>query len=448
MDARQLSAAVLVALAASCCFAAPCFGASARTRNFIVQAPTPQDAQLFAETAERCRRELALAWLGRELPPWRQPCPVTVSVGSRLGAGGATSFMFDRGRPFGWTMNIQGSRERLVDSVIPHEVTHTIFATHFGRPLPRWADEGACTSIEAEAEKIKHKKLLIRFLTTGQGIAFNRMFAMKEYPSNILPLYSQGYSLARYLIAQGGKQRFVAYIGEGMDTNNWPAVTRKYYGFADLSELQVTWLDWVREGCPALDEAPQLAGALYREAVAGQSVATPDTNVTPVGFEQQVAQTDAVAIPGESQGSRNDLLPIAPPSGDAAAAPRADKVHQQFSDASDAEGSSGWYSQQRDRAQSGRLAKSGDAATEGGDARVASAAPRAPYRPGSIGRGASSGDGPIVHQSLARQQPIGRPTQQVLDSGSGYHALPGPITNPPRDARLGQRVIDNGVRRY
>ena len=44
------------------------------------------------------------------------------------GAGGATSFVFDRGEVFGWKMNIQGSRERILDSVLPHEVTHTIFA--------------------------------------------------------------------------------------------------------------------------------------------------------------------------------------------------------------------------------------------------------------------------------------------------------------------------------
>ncbi|MEQ8789650.1 MAG: hypothetical protein RIC55_25365 [Pirellulaceae bacterium] len=415
MDARQLSAAALVALAAFCSL-----GASARTQNFIVQADTPDDARLFAETAERCRRDLAMEWLGKELPPWSQPCPVKVTARPDLGAGGATSFMFDRGRPFGWTMNIQGSRERLVDSVIPHEVTHTIFATHFGRPLPRWADEGACTSIEAEVEKSKHKKLLIRFLTTGQGIAFNRMFAMTEYPENILPLYSQGYSVARYLIAQGGKQRFVAYVGEGMQTNNWPGVTRKYYGFADLSELQVTWLDWVREGCPSLDQAPQLAGALYREAVGGG----PRVPVTPVGFQREVEQVAAAPDVTATAGRRQELLPVDPPTSDVVDAPAQGGYG---STASVADSSAGWYSRQRDLAASPEATPAADA---GGfqEAKVASAAAPAPYRPGSIGRSAKE-EGPMVRQSLARQQPIGRPTQTVLEAGSGYQPLPGPARN-------------------
>ncbi|MGH9198154.1 MAG: hypothetical protein ACRD1T_20775, partial [Acidimicrobiia bacterium] len=142
----------------------------------------------------------------------------------------------------------------------PHEVTHTIFATHFGRPLPRWADEGACTTVEHDSEKHKQHRMLYEFLTTGRGIAFNQMFAMTEYPPDVLPLYSQGYSLVRYLIAHGGKQKFVQYVGDGMRMNNWTKATQTHYAFHSLSELQVTWLEWVRRGCPAIAPgATQLA---------------------------------------------------------------------------------------------------------------------------------------------------------------------------------------------
>ena len=104
--------------------------------------------------------------------------------------------MFDRGEVFDWKMNIQGSRERILDSVLPHEVTHTIFASYFRRPLPRWADEGACTTVEHRSEIAKQERNLIEFLKTGRGIPFSQMFAMKEYPSDVMPLYAQGHSLA------------------------------------------------------------------------------------------------------------------------------------------------------------------------------------------------------------------------------------------------------------
>jgi len=245
MEARLTCAALVAAAFLS-------LGAGSRTENFIVTAPTQEVARDVAETAESMRRDLAIEWLGHEIAPWQDKCPITVNVGSHLGAGGATSFMFENGRPFGWTMTIQGSRQRILDSVLPHEVTHTIFATHFGRPLPRWADEGACTTVEDVSERKKQHDMLYEFLITHRGIAFNEMFAMTEYPSDVLPLYSQGYSLARYFIAQGGKRKFIDYVGDGMKWNNWTRATRQHYGYGSLSDLQVTWLDWVRRGSPAL----------------------------------------------------------------------------------------------------------------------------------------------------------------------------------------------------
>lgn len=260
MEARRmttaLGAAMLLAVGLLAATPLVAVGASARSQNFIVTARTPELAYEICQAAETYRRDLAIEWLGAELPPWSQPCPIEAHVDPSLGAGGATQFSFGRqGVPFGWAMSIQGSRERVLDSVLPHEITHTIFATHFGRPLPRWADEGGCTTVEHSSERRKQEKFLIEFLMTERGIPFNKMFAMKEYPPDMLPLYAQGYSLARYLIMQGGKRKFVKYIGEGMQTENWPAVTRKYYGHKDLSDLQVKWLDWVRMGSPKLQPA-------------------------------------------------------------------------------------------------------------------------------------------------------------------------------------------------
>ena len=251
---RRLFGRLLVLLVAAGGFCS--LGASARTPNFIVSAPTPQITQQIAQAAEKYRKELAIEWLGREMPTWAEPCPITVQVGEHLGAGGATSFMFERGEVYGWRMTIQGSLERVLDSVLPHEVTHTVFATHFRRPLPRWADEGACTTVEHPSEKAKQQMMLVDQLRTGRGIAFSQMFAMKEYPHDVMPLYSQGYSVARFLIAKENKQKFLEFIGDGMRDENWSRAVNVHYGFADLSVLQNTWLDWVRQGSPNIERTP------------------------------------------------------------------------------------------------------------------------------------------------------------------------------------------------
>src|SRR5262249_19849545 len=160
---------------------------------FVVEAPTPQMAEQIGRAAEKYRHDLAIDWIGKEMPNWAQPCELRANVASNLGAGGATSFVFEHGEVFGWRMTIQGSLERILDSVLPHEVTHAVFATHFRQPLPRWADEGACTTVEHASERAKQQHMLVGFLQTGRGIAFSKMFAMREYPHDVMPLYSQGY---------------------------------------------------------------------------------------------------------------------------------------------------------------------------------------------------------------------------------------------------------------
>ena len=243
---------LLLGVVAALCLPKNCLlAAGYRTANFIVEAPHPQLAQKIGDAAEQYRHDLAIEWLGEPLPRWSQPCPITAKVASTLGAGGATSFVFDRGEVFNWTMTIQGSEERILDSVLPHEVTHTIFASHFRQPLPRWADEGACTTVEHPVERARQHRLLIEFLRTGRGISFPDMFAMKEYPADVLPLYSQGYSLARYLIERGGRQRYIDFVGNGLASSDWPGSLSQHYGIHDISKLQNIWLEWVKRGCPA-----------------------------------------------------------------------------------------------------------------------------------------------------------------------------------------------------
>jgi len=227
-------------------------GASHRSRNFIVQAGNQQLARTVAQQAEVLRDQLAQQWLGHKLRPWRDKCPIRVRAQPNLPAGGETSFVFRGKEPGQWQMKIWGSRQRVLDSVLPHEITHTVFATHFGQPLPRWADEGACTTVEAASERKKHEQNLIGFLRSNQGIPFARMFALRQYPRNILPLYAQGYSLSRFLIERGGKRQFVKFVEAGLKNERWGAAVKQYYSYSDLSDLQLQWNRWVARGSPSL----------------------------------------------------------------------------------------------------------------------------------------------------------------------------------------------------
>lgn len=280
-------------------------GASQRSANFVVSASSPDIAAQVSRAAETYRRDLAIQWLGSPMPNWAQPCPIEVHVAPHLGAGGATSFLFEHGEVFGWQMTIQGSLERVLDSVLPHEVTHTIFATHFRRPLPRWADEGSCTTVEHASERMKQQMMLVDFLRTNRGIPFSRMFVMKEYPHDVMPLYSQGYSLARYLIAQGGRRKFLEFLADGMQDENWSRAMQQHYGYPSLAALQSTWLDWVRKGSPALEsvQPPTPATAPPTALASNDRRQRPEANLIYRGGDSP--------NPGPTPGPVDDPAPLA-----------------------------------------------------------------------------------------------------------------------------------------
>lgn len=259
-------------------------GANYRTPNFVVTAADPQFAMQVGQAAEAYRSQLAIDWIGAELPPWNEPCNLVVKL--HRDAFGSTTFAFDgprgeRGRPFGWEMEVNGTPERILDSVLPHEITHTILATRFGQRLPRWLDEGASSTCENVSETSKQHHNLIVFLTEGRGIPFNRMFRMMEYPRDerdMLALYAQGLSVVQFLLLQGERADFVHFSELGLSHGNWDAAIQEVYGFADLSDLQVTWNDWVKEGSPDFQNDSRWAS---RYVPSQRALAAANQNSTP-----------------------------------------------------------------------------------------------------------------------------------------------------------------------
>jgi hypothetical protein len=251
-------------------------GAGYRTDNFVVEAPTPEIAKQVGQAAEHYRRELAIDWLGYELPTWSAPCPIRVRVG-QIGAGGETKFSFypnlkGSAEVANWDMRIQGSLERILDSVLPHEVSHTIFACHFRRPLPRWADEGAATLAEHESERRRQVLTVNQVVNTRRRIPFKNLLNIKEYPADmqdVMTLYAEGYSLAELLVQEGGRSRYLKFLADA-HREGWDKAIQAHYGYRGVDDLEKRWHGWVMAGCPEV-ELPQ--GQMLADAVKGRPTA-------------------------------------------------------------------------------------------------------------------------------------------------------------------------------
>src|SRR5262245_31596417 len=220
-------------------------GAQHQTANFLVHAPNAQIAQQIGQYAEQYRREKALLWLGYEMPQWPQPCPLHVTVNME-GPSGATSFHFGQGTILGMKMEIQGPLDRLLASVLPHEVTHTVFAHYFRQPVPRWADEGGSVLSEDLLERRRHDMLTRQILNRGQQIPLRRLFSLKEYPREVMCLYAQGYSMCDYLVNRSDRKTFLSFVGHGM-RHGWDRAVQSFYGMRNVEELEAAWLQHLRD---------------------------------------------------------------------------------------------------------------------------------------------------------------------------------------------------------
>lgn len=216
-------------------------GAEYRTANFHIHAPDKAIAQRVGQYAEYWRVVKAQEWLGYEMPAWNQPCPVHVKI-TLGGSGGATSFVFEQGQVLGMDMTIEGTLDRIVASVLPHEITHTVFAHHFRGPLPRWADEGACVLSEDDIERRKHDQLVREILNTpNRRMVLRRLFSLTQYPNDVLVLYAQGFSVVDYLVSRSSKPAFLAFLATSMQSG-WDNALRQHYGIASIEALESAWL--------------------------------------------------------------------------------------------------------------------------------------------------------------------------------------------------------------
>jgi hypothetical protein len=214
-----------------------------RTRNFEVRAETLEIAKQVGDAAERHRATLAKRWLGKKLPDWTSPCRIDVTL-SLERIGGLTSVSFSERQVVSIGVKVTGPLDRILNGPLPHELTHALFADHFGFQVPRWADEGGAILSEDGAQGERQNKSFQQILADERQIPLRRFLAMRDYPSDMGCLYAQGHSVSRFLVDAKGHRRFLVFIRQGME-DGWDEAVRSQFGYNSVEDLEQAWLGWV-----------------------------------------------------------------------------------------------------------------------------------------------------------------------------------------------------------
>lgn len=261
---RLLAVALLAPVFAS-------MGAQYRTTNFVVNAPTQEVAQQVGQWAEYYRKAKAVEWLGYEMPNWQKPCPLNVTV-SMQGPSGATSFVFNPGPQGGvldMDMQITGPLDRLLASVLPHEITHTVFAYYFRRAVPRWADEGGSVLSEDDTERDRHDKIVRGILNRSQQFRLRQLFKLADYPGSndkVMCMYAEGFSVSHYIVYTTNRQTFLRFVALGMQ-EGWDKAAQTCLGLRSVEDMEEAWLKFLR------DTKGQTIAQLAQNKEKGQTVA-------------------------------------------------------------------------------------------------------------------------------------------------------------------------------
>lgn len=234
----MLKAVAIVLLMPSLCAAA----------NFRVFCHDRALGTAIATAAERLRDDLSYTWFGERMPEWPEPC--IVQVDNSPAERGSTTYKMNRGVPTQMLMSISGPPYRIMDSILPHEILHTVFASHLG-VIPRWANEGACSNIEAldSRNELRHNGF-------RRVMPLATLFRLDEYPRDMTQFYAQSDVICDFLLEHGGKRNFTAWLQAGTESKSQtgrPEFTRvlfQHYGYANDTDLEAAWLDWVRAGAP------------------------------------------------------------------------------------------------------------------------------------------------------------------------------------------------------
>ncbi len=224
----------------------PAFGAAlAHSDNFLVVAPDRVTAETVLAAAEQYRRELAIEWLGEELPPSVGMTVIHVQFADHADRG--LAWPIDTPGRTLHKLWVVGPREKVVGATLRHEMTHVVLATQFPGKLPAWADEGAASIQDDPQRQAICAHVLKWYANTGNWPRLEAILAKTHLPAGDQAAYAVAASITQYLLERGSKARFLRFAMDGKAEGYAKALGR-HYGIDGIEALEAGWQEWVRQG--------------------------------------------------------------------------------------------------------------------------------------------------------------------------------------------------------
>jgi hypothetical protein len=231
------------------------------TANFRILFDDPSLADRVAALAETLRDEQYQKWTGSPPPrKWSPVCdiylyPNRTTYQKRTGqpdeCHGFSTIGHEGGKVVSRRLNLHADQDQLIESVLPHELTHIVLADLFldARP-PLWAGEGLAALSESDVDQASRLALLGSAIGSGELFHLSELMADQHPAGNHWELYcAQSSSVARFLIDRATPARFIDFL-RGCKSSSLESELSRLYGITSLDELERLWLADARAKIP------------------------------------------------------------------------------------------------------------------------------------------------------------------------------------------------------
>jgi len=212
--------------------------------NYIVYADSQELATKILSQSQRFRKELAITWLGREIPDGACRAIITQGV-SPSRREGRTSLIGDSQRSHHLIWLTLGEDGRFED-LLASEIARTVLAWHDHDGLPPWIYEVAASRHD-DAQRTSERRATLRwFSRTGNWPGLHRTFDQEVFFSLERAGYNMAASVGSYLLSRGGHRTLLAFAAAGC-ANGWDSALQRHYDIKSTAELQTRWQRWVEK---------------------------------------------------------------------------------------------------------------------------------------------------------------------------------------------------------
>lgn len=213
----------------------------AGSENFTVLAPVGSSlADRILERAELHRQELAITWLGAELPVGQEFTHIHVEVKPGADSGRILLCGPQRHLPGHHRIWLQTSEQLALDATLKHELAHMMLNARFPAGMPAWVNEGIASMYDDAPPRQRRKSILAEFVARREFPQVAELLDRKQLPAGDESGYAVATSLTELLLERGSRETLLQFTEQAM-LQGWPTALRKHYAIRNVAELQREW---------------------------------------------------------------------------------------------------------------------------------------------------------------------------------------------------------------